>query len=119
MVAAHYVPALFDAPPKAIADSSPGLTAQVRALMASLGAGKLPAGLAPELGARFTPAHLANLKERYDERGPLQTVELLSSEPKEGGRSLRYRFRYANETMLVSVLVDQAGQFSQLGSGPE
>jgi len=119
MAAAHYVPALFDALPKAIADSNPGLTAQVRALMASIGAGKLPAGLAPELGAMFTPDQMANRKERYDERGPLQTVELLFSEPKEGGRSLRYRFRYANETILVSVLFNQAGQFSQLGVGPE
>jgi D-alanyl-D-alanine carboxypeptidase len=119
MAAAHYVPALFDALPKAIADSNPGLTAQVRALMASIGAGKLPAGLAPELGVMFTPDQMANRKERYDERGPLQTVELLFSEPKEGGRSLRYRFRYANETILVSVLVNQAGQFSQLGVGPE
>jgi len=119
MIAAHYVPALFDAPPKAIADANPGLTTQVRALMTSIGAGKPPTGLTPELGARFTPAHLAYLKERSDEKGPLQTVELLSSEPKEGGHSLRYRFRHANETMLVSVLVDQAGQFSQLGSWPE
>ncbi len=119
MVAAHYAPALFDAPPKAIADTSPELTAQVRALMASLGAGKLPAGLAPELAARFTPAHLAYQTERSIEKGPLQKVELLSSKPEEAGRSLRYRFTYANDTMLVSVLVDQAGQFRQMGSWPE
>jgi len=87
--------------------------------MANLAAGKPPSGLTPDLGARFTPAHLAYLKERSDDKGPLQTVELLSSETKEGGRSLRYRFTHANETMLVSVLVDQAGLFSQLGSWPE
>ncbi|RZA32747.1 MAG: class A beta-lactamase-related serine hydrolase, partial [Lysobacteraceae bacterium] len=119
LIAAHYVPALFDAPPKAIADADPALTARVRALMASLGDGKLPAGLAPDLAARFTPSHLAYLAQRSVEKGPLQAVELLDSRPGDGGRTLRYRFRHANETMLVSVLVDGAGQFSDLRSSPE
>lgn len=119
MVAAHYVPALFDAPAQAIADQDPALTAQVRAAMASIAAGKLPAGLEASLGARFTPPMLAHMLENFAETGPLRTVELLSSKPTDAGRSLRYRFRHANDTLLVSALIDKSGQFRELRFSPE
>ena len=119
MVAAHYVPDLFDAPPKAIADPEPALTAQVRAAMASLAAGQAPAGANAELAGKFTPAVLARVTEALREAGALRSVELLSRKDEAAGRRLRYRFGHDNETLLVSVVLDQGGKFSVLNFSPE
>jgi CubicO group peptidase (beta-lactamase class C family) len=119
MIAKHYVPALFDAPPKPIADRDPATTAQVRALMASVAAGKLPEGLDGEFGARLTPAVLERMRDNLADSGPLRTVELLADQARDSGRSLRYRFRHANEDVLVSALVDGAGKFREFRFSPE
>lgn len=119
IIARHYVPTLFDAPPKPIADQDPVLTAQVRAAIASLAAGQLPAGLEPETGARFTPALLQNLAGALADAGPLQAVELLASEARESERSLRYRFRHANENLFVATSVGKDGLLRDLRFGPE
>jgi hypothetical protein len=113
------VPALFDAPPKPIADRDPATTAQVRALMASVAAGKLPEGLDGEFGARLTPAVLERMRDNLADSGPLRTVELLADQARDKGRSLRYRFRHANEDVLVSALVDGAGKFREFRFSPE
>jgi hypothetical protein len=46
-------------------------------------------------------------------------VELLSSEARESGRSLRYRFRHANENLLVATSVGKDGLLRDLRFGPE
>jgi CubicO group peptidase (beta-lactamase class C family) len=117
--AKHYAPALFDAPAKAIADRDPALTAQVRALMASAAAGSLPDGLDAEFGARLTPAVLERMRDNLAVSGPVRTVELLADQGGDSGRKLRYRFRHANEDVLVSVLVDGAGKFRDFRFSPE
>lgn len=119
MVAAHYVPDLFDAPPKAIADPEPALTAQVRAAMAGLAAGQAPSGANAELAGKFTPAVLARVAEALREAGALRSVELLSRKDEAAGRRLRYRFGHENETLLVSVVLDQRGKFGALNFSPE
>ena len=119
MVAAHYVPDLFDAPAKAIADPDPALTAQLRAAMAGLAAGQAPAGANAELAGKFTPAVLARVAEALGEAGALRSVELLSRKDDAAGRRLRYRFGHDNETLLVSVVLDQNGKFGALHFAPE
>ena len=119
MVAAHYVPALFDAPAKAIPDPEPGVTASVREAMASLAVGKAPAGANAELGVKLTPAVLARVAEALGEAGKLRSVELLSRKEETAGRRLRYRFGYENETLLVSLGVDKDGKFNALNFSPE
>ena len=119
MVAAHYVPDLFDAPAKAIADPDPALTAQLRAAMAGLAAGQVPAGANAELAGKFTPAVRARVAEALGEAGALRSVELLSRKDDAAGRRLRYRFGHDNETLLVSVVLDQSGKFGALNFAPE
>ncbi len=119
MVAAHYVPDLFDAPAKAIADPDPALTAQLRAAMAGLAAGQAPAGANADLAGKFTPAVLARVAEALGEAGALRSVELLSRKDDAAGRRLRYRFGHDNETLLVSVVLDQNGKFGALHFAPE
>ncbi|MFC0251644.1 serine hydrolase domain-containing protein [Massilia consociata] len=119
MVAAHYVPSLFDAPAKPIADKDPAASAQVRAAMDRFARGEAPAGLNAQLGAEFTPAVLARVAEALGEAGALRSVALLASQDKDGGRSLRYRYSYDNETLLVSVMLDKAGRFSGFRFMPE
>ncbi|UVW27200.1 serine hydrolase [Massilia sp. H6] len=119
MVAAHYVPDLFDAPAKAIADPEPALTAQVRAAMAGLAAGQAPAGANDELAAKLTPAVLARVAEALREAGTLRSVGLLSRKDDAAGRRLRYRFEHDTETLLVSITLDQGGRFAALNFSPE
>lgn len=119
MVAAHYVPALFDAPAKAIPDPDPALTAQVREAMAGMAAGKAPTGANTELGVKLTPAVLARVAEALGEAGKLRSVELLSRKEEAAGRRLRYRFGYDNENLLVSLGVDKDGKFSAFNFSPE
>ena len=57
---------------------------------------------------------LAHVAENFAQAGPLRTVELLSSKTTEAGRSLRYRSRHENDSLLVSALIDATGQFREL-----
>lgn len=119
LAAAHYVPALFDAPAKPIADRDPATTERVRLAMASLAEGRQPEGLDTELAARLEPAMLAHIKQALAEAGKLRSVALLSRE--EGGAStrMRYRFRYEKETLRVSLARDSNGTFSRFELSPE
>lgn len=119
MIAAHYVPALFDAPAKPIADQDPAVTAQARAAMASFAAGQQPGNMDEELAKRFQPAMLKRVSELLTEAGSLRAVDLLSSKDADTGRSLRYRFSYANETLLVSAVLDKSGKFKSFNFSPE
>ena len=119
MVAAHYLPALFDGPAKPIADQDPAMTQSVRSAMANLALGRAPSGADAELGAKFTPAVLARVQEALNEAGALRSVALLARKDNDTGYGLRYRFDYENETLLVVVQVDRAGRFKTFNFSPE
>ncbi|MGH8852676.1 MAG: serine hydrolase domain-containing protein [Telluria sp.] len=119
LVAAHYVPDLVAPPPQPIADHDPALTAQVRAAMANLAGGKVPAGASAELGAKFTPAVLKRVEEALKEAGALRSVALLQAKVEATGRRLRYRFSYDSEALLVSLQVDQQGLLKAINFSPE
>lgn len=119
LAAAHYVPALFDAPPKPIADRDPATTERVRLAMASLADGRQPEGLDAELAARFEPGMLAFMKEALGEAGKLRSVALLAREEGDAGPRLRYRFSYDNDTLRLSVALDGSGKFTRFDLAPE
>ncbi|MCD2519111.1 beta-lactamase family protein [Massilia sp. G4R7] len=65
------------------------------------------------------PRWIGIVAEEIGDAGPLQAVELL--ERREDGvlRLARYRFRYRDETMIVSMTLSAAGTIERLGIGLE
>lgn len=51
--------------------------------------------------------------------GPLQAVELLERRGEGASRVYRHRFRYREETMLVSMTLAEDGTIGRLGIGLE
>ena len=119
MVAGHYVPALIDPPVKAIADHDPAVTARVREIAVRLTAGEMPAGLSPEVQAKFSPQTLTRVAGFMKEIGALRSVELLANKEEEQGRSFRYRFNYAGETMIANLTIGKDGEVGKYSFSPE
>jgi CubicO group peptidase (beta-lactamase class C family) len=114
MVAGHFIPALAAVPAKPIPDADPAITATIRAAVASLAAGKRPAGLAPAGERNFSPDKVASLGSDLVSFGTLNAVELLARTPDGESTRLRYRFRFAGDTLLVMSRVDKAGLIEAL-----
>lgn len=119
MVASHYVPALASAPAQEISDQEPALTARLLDAMARLAHGTVPRNVDAALAARLTPAIVKDIAQTLADAGPLRTVALLARKEEGGLRNYRYRFSYANDTLLVSIVLDESGQFKRFHFAPE
>lgn len=119
MAAGHYVPALAPVRAPAIADREPALTVQAREAMARLARGQAPAGLSDREAQRFTPRWIGIVAAEVANAGPLGAVEVLERGEKGALRTARYRFRYRDETMIVTVSLLANGSIDRLGIGLE
>ncbi|MES2319678.1 MAG: serine hydrolase domain-containing protein [Pseudomonadota bacterium] len=119
IVAAHYVPALANVLPKAIADTEPAITAQMREVMEHFINGKLPPGLSDKANAAYTPERLKGMAGLLSELGALRSSDLLERTTDGEMRKYRYRMAYQGETLLLNVRFDKAGKIEQIGIRPE
>lgn len=119
IIAAHYVPALAVQVPKAIADTEPAVSARVREIIERMGAAAVPPGLSPAAAAIYTPETVKNIADSLRECGALRSVELLSRKTDGEQRRYRYRFTFADETVLVDIRFGKSDQVEQLGLRPE
>ena len=119
-VARQYVPALATLKPKAIADSEPAVTAQVRELLSQLMRGAItPGQLSDKAAAVFTQAHVKAMAERLADQGALKQIELLERSVEGETRNYRYRFIMADEILVSTVKFDKANRVDQFTLRPE
>ena len=119
-VARQYVPGLANQIAKPIADSEPAVTAQVRELVAQIARGRVePGQLSDNAAAIYTEARVKSIAGQMSELGALKSVELIERKVDGETRSYRYRFMFANETVLAGVKFDKANRIDQLSLRPE
>ncbi len=119
LVAGDYAPALTPVRAKAIPDLEPAVTARVREAMTRLAARHAPAGLAAQEAERYTPRWIGIVADEIGNAGPLQAVELLERRQEGSTRIYRHRFRYRDETMLVTTTLGVDGMIGRFGIGLE
>ena len=115
LVAAHYVPALANPRPPAIADLDPAATARARKAIGDLVAGRIPGGLSESERGRFNQRWVMQIATEFRDYGPLREVEVLARSSEGNARQARYRFLFENETVLVALSQDGDGLIKQLG----
>jgi len=119
LVATHYVPALATVRARAIPDTEPALTARAREAMARLAAGQAPVGLGAKEAQRYTARWIGIVAAEIGNAGPLDAVELLERRDEGPLRIARYRFRYCDETMIVSMTLAADDAIETFGIGLE
>ena len=103
-VAAVYNPALKPAEETPIADKEPQVTQMVRRLLQDIADGKArPEQFTEELRKHLFPDEIQELGPALKEMGEVKALELM--EKTDGGeqRNYRYRARYSQRTIMVSV----------------
>ncbi len=119
MVTAHYVPALAFVPPRPIAETEPAVTVLVRAAVAGVAAGTVPASLTEKEAARLSPDAIKDMADTLRQSGPLQSVALLSRGKEGEPRRYRYRFTFKDDTMIVFAQLDKDDKIERFGIFPE
>ena len=120
-VAGIYEPALEPPPPaKAIADTEPQVTTQLKNLIAQVAAGKVDlSAFTPEEQKHWTPDFQAAAQDFFANEGPLEKIELLSRKEEKGERAYRYRahFAYAPNPLTLTLRLAADGKIARLGIG--
>ena len=114
-VAAIYNPALKPAEEKPIADKEPQVTQMVRRLLQDIADGKArPEQFTEELRKQVFPDEIQELGPALREMGEVKALELM--EKTDGGeqRNYRYRARYSQRTIMVSVALTRGNQIAKL-----
>jgi CubicO group peptidase (beta-lactamase class C family) len=119
LIFAHYEPKLAKVPEKAIEDTEPAVMARARAAVASLTAGQVPAALGGQAALGLTPEYIKFLAPQLKELGPLLGVEALTRAVDGEKRRYRYRFRHADEMLIVDVTIGKDDLIEALRLRPE
>lgn len=119
IIAAHYNPALAIKLDPAITDTQPQVTARVRAVIASLGAGKAPEGLTEKVAAGYTPERIQGISEAISGWGKVEAVELLSTKQEGELQKSRYRVSLEKETIVMELDINQAGLIDSMRVRPQ
>lgn len=119
IIAGHFIPALAVEPAKAIADANPEVASRARTAVTSLIAGKQPTMLAPAVAKIYDPELLARYSVVLKEFGELKAVELLSRKDEAEAITYRYRFIFAEETLILTYQLDKEQQVTALRLFPE
>ncbi|HKF51981.1 MAG TPA: hypothetical protein VKB26_06690, partial [Candidatus Acidoferrales bacterium] len=116
-VAGFYVPAVAPPPPpKAIADNEPQVTALLTNVIAQQEAGKLDLSVfAPKQQQALTTERQQRMRDFLLDKGPLQTVELLSRKEENGVRTYTYRGHFAYRTLTLLMRLDGNGKIAGFG----
>lgn len=119
LIFAHYEPKLAKVPEKAIADTEPAIAARARAVVAALTAGEVPAGLGGQAAAEMTLDRIKGIAPQLKELGPVLGVEALTRKVDGEQRRYRYRFRHADEAVVIDMTIGKADLIDMLRLRPE
>lgn len=114
LIVAHYLPALAVLPAKAIKDEEPAVTAQVRAVVDAIAAGRVPDRLSPSVAAMHTLEIVQRFSKEIRAWGPLGKLELLERKEEDGLRRYRYRFSFQHENLIANIAFGKGEQIERL-----
>ena len=119
-VAAIYDPALKLAEEKPIADKEPQVTQMVSRLLQDIADGKAkPEQFTAEQQKRLFPDEIKELGPALKEFGELKTLELIARTDEDEQRNYRYRARYSQMTIMVSVGLTRVDKIARLDLSEE
>jgi len=114
-VAAIYNPALKPAEEKPIGDKEPQVTLMVRGLLRDIADGKAkPDEFTEELGKQLFPDEIQELGPALKEFGEVKTLELMARTEEGGQRNYRYRARYSQRTIMLSIGLTKDDKIARL-----
>ncbi len=114
-VASIYNPALKPPEQKPIEDKEPQLTQRVRALLGEIADGNAkPEQFTEELQKRLFPDEINELGPALKEFGELKTLELLERTEEGERRNYRYRAKYAEMTLTISIALTKDDKIAKL-----
>jgi CubicO group peptidase (beta-lactamase class C family) len=116
-VAGFYMPGLKPPPPpKAIRDTEPQVSAELRQVVAQLTAGKLDlAMLTAEQQKKFDADTQHAIQGFLEDQGTLEKLELLSRNEENGERVYTYRARFEYAVLALSIRLSSDGKVAGLG----
>lgn len=119
-VAAIYNPALKVAEEKPIADKEPQITQMVRELVRGIADGKArPEQFTEEAQKRLFPDEMQELGPALKEFGELKGLELMERTEEGERRNYRYRAKYPNLTLMISVGLTKDNKIARLNFSEE
>ena len=114
-VAAIYNPALKPAEEKPIADKEPQVTQMVRTLLQGIADGKArPEQFTEELEKHLFPDEIQELGPALKEMGEVKALELMEKTDEGEQRNYRYRARYSQRTIMVSIGLTTGDKIAKL-----
>jgi CubicO group peptidase (beta-lactamase class C family) len=114
-VAAIYNPALKPAEEKPIADKEPRVTQMVRRLLRDIADGKArPEQFTEELEKHLFPDEIQELGPALKEMGDVKALELMERTDEGEQRNYRYRARYSQRTIMVSIGLTTGDKIAKL-----
>jgi CubicO group peptidase (beta-lactamase class C family) len=119
-VAAIYNPALKPLEAKPIEDKEPQVTQMVKELLRGISDGKAkPEQFTEEARKRLFPEEMQELGPALKEFGELKTLELMERTEEGERRNYRYRAKYAERTLMVSVGMTKDDKIARLNFSEE
>ena len=119
-VAAIYSPALKPVEEKPIADNEPQVTQMVKALLRELADGKAkPEQFTEEVQKRLFPDEIKELGPALKEFGEWKTLELMERMEEGERRNYRYRAKYPNLTLMISIALTKDDKIAKLNFSEE
>lgn len=119
-VAAIYNPALKPAEEKPMEDKEPQITQMVRELLGGIVDGKAkPEQFTEELRKRLFPEEIQELGPALKEFGELRALELMERTEEGERRNYRYRAKYPNLTLMISVGLTKDNKVAALNFSEE
>jgi CubicO group peptidase (beta-lactamase class C family) len=116
-VAGLYMPGLKPPPPpKAIRDTEPEVSEELRQVVAQLTSGKIDLGmLTAEQQKKFDADTQHAIQGLLEDQGTLEKLELLSRKEENGERVYTYRARFEYGVLALSVRLASDGKIAGLG----
>lgn len=116
-VAGFYVPAVAPPPPpEPTEDKEPNVTALLKNVVAQLAAGKVDfSAFTPEQQKRLTAEMQKGIEDFLTDKGPLQSLDLLSRTEKNSVRIYAYRAHFAYGTVTLLMRLDSSDKIAGLG----
>jgi CubicO group peptidase (beta-lactamase class C family) len=119
-VAALYNPALKPVEPKPIEDKEPQVTQMVKELLRGIADGKArPEQFTEEARKRLFPDEMQELGPALKEFGELKTLELMERTEEGERRNYRYRAKFGEMTLMVSVGLTRDDKIARLNFSEE
>ncbi len=115
-VAAIYNPALKAVEEKPIADKEPQLTQMVKDLLREIVDGKAkPERFTEDMWRKLFPDEMQELGPALKEFGELKSLELMERTGEDDKRNYRYRAKFPEMTIMISIELAKDDRIAKLG----